>query len=260
MDNIKPALTKKNIATAIFILILEIALFVYIVKSDIHQSFQGGWQLAGLALFFPGLIFSIPGVVLGVNFIRRKKFHLISLLLLLISFCSLPIPFGGLITGYFTNKIVQKERAPEIAREKGQALIESTKQQDLYKNMLETFKQPQQVIGAYLENDMYPVIVLNGANIIAMPEMNIQKKQKYIDFISWINKTLVGKEVQVVLPNSASSAGAYIGLRSCDDGIPILVQNIRQKFNLRQDVGYCSLIAAREINYNGQGLYGEYLK
>ncbi|MCX6757544.1 MAG: hypothetical protein NTZ44_01510 [Candidatus Nomurabacteria bacterium] len=160
-----------------------------------------------------------------------------------------------------TDTIVTKERAPEVARQQAQRLVQATTQQEVYKNMLETFQQPQEVVGAYLRNNMYPLIVLKGGNVIGIPEMTFEKRQEYIDLIALINKTLVGKEVKVTLPNfSENKFGSYVGLRSCNDGIPILVKDARQQFNLQEDIGYCSIIVANEITYNGQGLYKEYLK
>lgn len=273
----KKSLNLKEITISIILVAIQLFGIIFLIREVVYPS---DYELAGgiifMFYFFIIDIFSITGIILSIKLIKDKRLSFVSVLLLIVSIvCLEPIP-GFIFVNGIAKPIGERIHGPEINRQKEQTLIQKTKQEEIYSNMVNTFKESQEIIGATdYKNDEggldYPVIILKDGDVIQIPNNNSfmptqaeneKNKGNRVNLINYINKNLLNKKIQINLQpfeKYQDNRTGYYGIYICDNGLIWQLKEIRKKYNLKEDVGYCSFINASEIYYNNKGLYQEYL-
>ncbi|MCX6756153.1 MAG: hypothetical protein NTX85_02345 [Candidatus Nomurabacteria bacterium] len=270
MENTKPSLNKKDKIYAVVLIVLQISFLIFIITTALRiLSTYGPGEFSLIGVVYIELLIGIPlsiwGILKGIFLLKDRIFHVLSLILLLISIFSFPYVNGPILSRIYLS-ISEKAHEPEVARQKLEIEKQKAEYANNYAQIAKDLSSSQVILAADMNtsNFDYPVIILKNGYIIGLPEVKYGNHDKYVNFINWINSNLTNKSVTISIPPlkemyGDNNLGMYVGLNDCNENIPILLRDVRKKYNIE---GYnnCSVIRSDEIYYNGKGLYSEYLK
>jgi hypothetical protein len=249
MENtLKQPLNLKDKITAIIIVILELAIIIKVGYSLSYDHYNNaGWNFVMILFFIPGLFISIPGIIIGQSFLRKKRFSFISLLLLIISVCSFPL------IGYpISNSIVSKILAPIALSNYNKTEIKSStayelKKKSLYESLSRNFQYPKKVL--YVDDYIFVLILEDG--YIIKP-MDITDNKRRADFFLWAKKNLINKEIQIKLPLIEKGKYSQFYVLPCNAGSGAGVDYLIKKYTIPENSErICSTLEV-QIYFKGQ--------
>ncbi len=242
-NNLKKVLSNIEKIFLILIILAQVGLVLAVSYSLAYNT--GGWNFSGLLFYFPGLLFSIGGLISGLIFFLRRKFNFILVVLLLTSIFSTPL------IGYsISQSLVPLFKPIAVVNQQNdfnnQLASFKEAEQSLFNKLSAEFQNPQKVISV---DSKYLVLVLENGDLVQLYGVSNQYKasdKESIDFIAWAQKNLIGKEITIKLSQQS--------LISCSVGTSSTVTKIREQNNLPLDKGgICSFIQAY-VYADGQSL------
>lgn len=204
----KSDLNIKEKILAIFLLLAEIGLVTFIVNFAVHN--HSGWDgIAMVPFIILTSIVSLIGIVKSIKLFKKRKFHLLTLLLLFVSiFCVAPPIYGTLISKPLIEKYDYNRLTPE---QKAYSQEMQTKEDVIYQNLVDTFKNPQTVVS--VENHSGLLTLENG--IVVSPNLGTFKSEQSRDeYITWARENLIGKQVSIELFNKNDSGNIFVYVKA----------------------------------------------